>query len=103
MKDMQIAIDLIEKAILQQQKIMIYGDYDVDGTTAVALVFTYFKQFTNHIEYYIPDRYKEGYGISELSINYAINNHISLVIALDCGIKAIDTIAHARCCSYFVV
>ncbi|MFA9290361.1 MAG: single-stranded-DNA-specific exonuclease RecJ [Solirubrobacteraceae bacterium] len=96
MKDMQKAIALINKTIEEGNKIIIYGDYDVDGTTSVALVYSYLKEFTNKIEYYIPDRHKEGYGISTLGIKYAIDNNVSLIIALDCGIKAIETIEMAR-------
>ena len=78
------------------KKILIYGDYDVDGTTAVALVYSYFHQLYSNIEYYIPDRHKEGYGISTTGINYAAANGFSLIIALDCGIKSVDKIAYAN-------
>ncbi|MFC3416558.1 single-stranded-DNA-specific exonuclease RecJ [Algoriphagus hitonicola] len=96
MKDMRAAVDRIEEAITQNQKILIYGDYDVDGTTAVALVYSFLIGFYPHIEFYIPDRYKEGYGISERGVRYAAEQDFSLVIALDCGIKAIDKVDLAQ-------
>lgn len=105
MKDMDKAIARIEKAIQQNEKILIYGDYDVDGTTAVALVYSFFKKIilkltpqstTSLIDYYIPDRYREGYGISFKGIDYAKENNFSLIIALDCGIKSLDKIAYAN-------
>jgi single-stranded-DNA-specific exonuclease len=96
MTDMQKAVDRIGKAIERHEKIMIYGDYDVDGTTAVALVYSFLKQFTSHISYYIPDRDEEGYGISYQGIDYAKKQDISLIIALDCGIKANDKIDYAN-------
>ncbi len=96
MADMEKAIDRIEQAIAKGEKIMIYGDYDVDGTTAVAVVYSFFKNHHTNIEYYIPDRYKEGYGISTQGIDYASQNGFSLIIALDCGIKSVDKIAYAN-------
>ncbi|TSJ43289.1 single-stranded-DNA-specific exonuclease RecJ [Mucilaginibacter corticis] len=96
MQDMEKAIDRIETAIAAGEKIMIYGDYDVDGTTAVAVVYSFFKNHHSNIEYYIPDRYKEGYGISTQGIDYASANGFSLIIALDCGIKSVDKIAYAN-------
>jgi len=96
MKDMDIAITRIDTALDKGEKILIYGDYDVDGTTAVALAFSFFRQFTKHIEYYIPDRHKEGYGISTAGIDYAKSTGVSLIIALDCGIKSNDKIAYAN-------
>ncbi len=96
MKDMQKAVDRLNAAIGAKEKIMIYGDYDVDGTTAVALVYRYLLNYYSGIDYYIPDRYEEGYGISTKSINYAAENGISLIITLDCGIKAVERIAYAR-------
>ncbi len=96
MKDMDLAVQRIEKAIFQQENIMVYGDYDVDGTTSVALVYSYLITFYPHITTYIPDRYDEGYGISYKSIDFASDNDITLIIALDCGIKAIDKIAYAN-------
>ncbi|PAW91967.1 single-stranded-DNA-specific exonuclease RecJ [Mucilaginibacter sp. MD40] len=96
MADMEKAIDRIDDAIAKNQKILIYGDYDVDGTTAVALVYSFFSKRYSQIEYYIPDRYKEGYGISTQGIDYAAANGFSLIIALDCGIKSVDKIAYAN-------
>ena len=96
MKDMDRAIERINRAIISGEKVMIYGDYDVDGTTAVALTFNYFKDFFPDIVYYIPDRYNEGYGISLKGIDYAAANSVRLVIALDCGIKANEKIKYAN-------
>lgn len=96
MKDMDIAVERIEEAIKKDENILIYGDYDVDGTTSVALMSTYLSQFSDRISTYIPDRYQEGYGISYQGIDYAADNDFSLIIALDCGIKAIDKVAYAR-------
>ena len=96
MKDMDKAVARVKKAIDNDEKVMIYGDYDVDGTTSVALMYSFLRSRLTNIEYYIPDRYMEGYGISRLSIDYASENKISLVIVLDCGIKANDKIAYAK-------
>jgi single-stranded-DNA-specific exonuclease len=96
LKDMDKAIERVKRAIETKEKILIYGDYDVDGTSAVALVYSYFKKFTNNIEFYIPDRYSEGYGISIQSIDFAHSNGFSLVISLDCGIKAVEKIDYAN-------
>lgn len=96
MKDMQKAVDRIEKAIADRENILVFGDYDVDGTTAVALVSDYLKTCSPNIDTYIPDRYTEGYGISYQGIDYAHDNGISLIIALDCGVKSIDHIAYAN-------
>ena len=96
MKDMDKAVDRIGKAIAANEKVLIFGDYDVDGTTSVALVYSFFKTYIPQIRYYIPDRYNEGYGISMQSIDYAAENGYSLVIALDCGIKANDKIDYAN-------
>jgi len=95
MKDMDKAITRLESAIKNQEKILVYGDYDVDGTTAVALVYSFIAQFHKQVEYYIPDRYAEGYGISFQGIDYASEQNFSLIIALDCGIKAIDKVEYA--------
>ena len=95
MKDMQEAVLRIERAIINGENIMIYGDYDVDGTTAVSLVYDYLHLYYNNVATYIPDRYTEGYGISFAGIDFALDNDISLIIALDCGIKAIDKVAYA--------
>ncbi|CAM3728087.1 single-stranded-DNA-specific exonuclease RecJ [Flavobacterium chungbukense] len=96
MKDMDKAVSRIEQAVENQENIMVFGDYDVDGTTAVSLVSSYLKSYYPHIATYIPDRYDEGYGISYKGIDYADDNGISLIIALDCGIKSIDHIAYAK-------
>jgi single-stranded-DNA-specific exonuclease len=96
MKGMRVAIDRINTAISKNEKVLIFGDYDVDGTTAVSIVYSFFKDHIQHIDYYIPDRYKEGYGISFKSIDFAVENNFSLIIALDCGIKANDKIAYAN-------
>jgi single-stranded-DNA-specific exonuclease len=96
MKDMDKAVARIEQAIKNKEKVIIYGDYDVDGTTSVAMMYSFLKSRIEQIEYYIPDRYSEGYGISPKSINYAIDNGFTLIIALDCGIKAVDKIADAK-------
>jgi len=96
MKGMDIAIDRINTAIKNNEKVLIFGDYDVDGTTAVSVVYSFFKNHFSEIDYYIPDRYKEGYGISFAGIDYAEENNFSLIIALDCGIKAIDKIEYAN-------
>lgn len=98
MKDMDKAIQRLETAISKNEKIMVYGDYDVDGTTAVSLVYSFLKKITNTslVDYYIPDRYAEGYGISFKGIDFAKENGISLIIALDCGIKAIDKVDYAN-------
>jgi len=95
MKDMNIAIDRIGSAMARNEKILVYGDYDVDGTTSVALIYAFFRQFYQNMGYYIPNRYAEGYGISFKSIDYAAENNYSLIIALDCGIKAIDKVEYA--------
>nr|WP_294896275.1 single-stranded-DNA-specific exonuclease RecJ [uncultured Pedobacter sp.] len=96
MKDMVAAVIRIEEAIANNEKILIYGDYDVDGTTSVALTYSFFKQLHHQIDYYIPDRYKEGYGISTEGIDYAFNHGYTLIIALDCGIKSIDKVVYAN-------
>lgn len=96
MKDMEAAVLRLEKAIQNQEKILLYGDYDVDGTTSVALMYSFLKNHHEHLEYYIPHRYKEGYGISYQGIDFAAENGYSLVIAMDCGIKAIEKIDYAK-------
>ncbi|MBK1440784.1 single-stranded-DNA-specific exonuclease RecJ [Parapedobacter sp. ISTM3] len=96
MRDMDKAIARIEQAIGNKEKVLIYGDYDVDGTTAVAVVYSFFRQFHSRLEFYLPDRYAEGYGISFQGIDYAAENGFTLIIALDCGIKALDKVAYAR-------
>ncbi len=96
MPDMDKAVNRLNKAMGAKERIMIYGDYDVDGTTAVALVYKYLQNYYSNVEYYIPTRTEEGYGISRKSIDYAVENDIKLVIVLDCGIKAISEIAYAK-------
>ena len=95
MKDMDVAVSRIETAIANNENILIYGDYDVDGTTAVSLVSSYLKTIYSNIATYIPDRYAEGYGVSYKGIDFAYDNDFSLIIALDCGIKAIEKVAYA--------
>jgi single-stranded-DNA-specific exonuclease len=96
MKDMDKAVSRLESAFKNKEKLLIYGDYDVDGTTAVALVFDFLKKIYPDIDYYIPDRYKEGYGISQEGIAYAHANGIKLIIALDCGIKSVNLVGQAK-------
>ena len=96
MKDMGKAIDRLNEAIANDEKILIYGDYDVDGTTAVATVYGFLQAQYAHIDYYVPDRYKEGYGISPTSIRWAAKNGFKLIICLDCGIKAVNLIKEAK-------
>jgi len=96
MKDMDKAVERIELAIANYEKILVFGDYDVDGTTAVSLVSSYLKSYYSDVATYIPDRYDEGYGISFKGIDYADDNGFSLIIALDCGIKSIDHVAYAK-------
>jgi single-stranded-DNA-specific exonuclease len=96
MKDMHEAVQRIEKALKDDEKILVYGDYDVDGTTAVALVYTFLKTIHEKVDFYVPDRYSEGYGISYKGIDYAANEGFGLIIALDCGIKAVEKVAYAK-------
>jgi single-stranded-DNA-specific exonuclease len=96
MKDMDKAVARIEQAIISGENIMVFGDYDVDGTTAVSLVASYLKTIYPNVTTYIPDRYAEGYGISFIGIDYADDNEISLIIALDCGIKSLNHVAYAK-------
>lgn len=96
MKGMETAVKRIDQAIEKGEKILVYGDYDVDGTTSVAIVYDFFSQRYPNIDFYIPDRYTEGYGISFMSIDWASNNGFSLIIALDCGIKAVDKVRYAK-------
>ncbi len=95
-KDMVVAVRRLNKALYNREKILIYGDYDVDGTTAVALVYKYLQQYTSDIDIYIPNRYTEGYGISHAGIDYAKANDFTLIIALDCGIKSIEKVEYAK-------
>lgn len=96
MNDMDIAVQRLNKALGKKERILVYGDYDVDGTTAVALVYKFLQQFSSNIDYYIPDRNEDGYGISKRGVDYAFSTGVKLVIVLDCGIKAIDEIAYAK-------
>jgi len=96
MKDMNIAVDRISSAVKKNERILVYGDYDVDGTTAVALMYSFLKDQYSNVEYYIPDRYKEGYGISYQGLDFAYQNNCKVVITLDCGIKAVEKVKYAR-------
>ena len=96
MKDMDIAVERLNRAMGKKERILIYGDYDVDGTTAVALVYKFIQQFYSNIDYYVPDRYNEGYGVSRQGVDYATESGVTLIIVLDCGIKAVDEIAYAK-------
>jgi len=96
MKDMNIAVERISTAIKKNEKILVYGDYDVDGTTAVALMYSFLKEQYSNVEYYIPDRYKEGYGVSFQGIDFAFQNNCKVMITLDCGIKAVEKVKYAR-------
>ena len=96
MNDMEKAVERLNRAMGRKERVMIYGDYDVDGTTAVSLVYKFLQQFYSNIDYYIPDRYEEGYGVSEKGIDYAYETGVKLIIVLDCGIKAVGEIAYAK-------
>lgn len=96
MKDMDVAVDRLNKALGKKERILVYGDYDVDGTTAVSLVYKFIQEFYSNIDYYIPDRYEEGYGVSFKGVDYAVETGVKLVIVLDCGIKAVEEIAYAK-------
>ena len=96
MKDMDVAVDRLNDAMGRKERIMVYGDYDVDGCTAVALVYKFLQQFYSNIDYYIPDRYDEGYGVSHKGIEYARLTGVKLIIILDCGIKAMEEVAYAK-------
>lgn len=96
MKDMDAAVDRLNDAMGHKERILVYGDYDVDGCTAVALVYKFLRQFYSNIDYYIPDRYDEGYGVSKKGIDYAAETGVKLIIILDCGIKAIEEITYAK-------
>lgn len=96
MDGMAIAVDRINQALGRKERILVYGDYDVDGTTAVALVYRFLQQFTTNIDYYIPNRYNDGYGVSYKGVDYAKETGVKLVIVLDCGVKAVDEIAYAK-------
>ena len=96
MKDMDIAVDRLNDAMGRKERIMVYGDYDVDGCTAVALVYKFLQQFYSNIDYYIPDRYDEGYGVSKKGIDFALETGVKLIIILDCGLKALQEIEYAK-------
>lgn len=96
MNDMQVAVDRLNQALGRKEHIMVYGDYDVDGCTAVALVYKFLSQFYSNVDFYIPDRYEEGYGISRKGIDFAAEMGVKLIIVLDCGIKAVEEVAYAR-------
>ena len=96
MDGMAIAVDRINQALGRKERILVYGDYDVDGTTAVALVYRFLQQFTTNIDYYIPNRYNDGYGVSIKGVDYAKETGVKLVIVLDCGVKAVDEITYAK-------
>ena len=96
MKDMDIAVDRLNKAMGRKERILVYGDYDVDGTTAVALVYKFLQQFYSNIDYYIPDRYNEGYGVSRKGVYYAYETGVKMIIVLDCGIKPVEEISYSK-------
>ena len=96
MPDMDKAVERLNQALGDKEKILIYGDYDVDGTTAVSLVYKYLRPYTSSLDYYIPDRYDEGSGISFRGVDYAAEQGVTLIISLDCGIKAHDKVAYAK-------
>lgn len=97
-RDMRVAVDRLNQALGRKERILVYGDYDVDGCTAVALVYRFLQRFTSNLDFYIPDRYDEGYGVSHKGIDYARETGVGLIIVLDCGIKAIEEIAYAKEC-----
>ena len=96
MKDMDVAVDRLNDAMGRKERILVYGDYDVDGCTAVALVYKFLQQFYSNVDYYIPDRYDEGYGVSRKGLEYAQETGVKLIIILDCGIKAVEEIKYAK-------
>jgi single-stranded-DNA-specific exonuclease len=96
MKDMDKAVDRIMQAMNAEQPILVYGDYDVDGTTAVAVVYRFLKKIYSKVDFYIPHRYREGYGVSKAGIDFAFENGFPLIISLDCGIKSTDLIGYAK-------
>ena len=98
MNDMQVAVERLNLAIARKERIMVYGDYDVDGVTSVALVYRFISRYYSNIDYYIPDRYEEGYGVSKRGIDYATETGVRLIIVLDCGIKAVEEITYAKEC-----
>ena len=96
MKDMDKAVERVHQAVITGEKILVYGDYDVDGTTAVSLVYSFLRRLTRNVDFYIPERYDEGYGVSYKGIDWATENGFSLIITLDCGIKANEKVEYAR-------
>ena len=96
MKDMNIAVDRLSTAVKKNERILVFGDYDVDGTTAVALMYSFLKERYSNVDYYIPDRYKEGYGVSFAGLDYAYQSNCKVVITLDCGIKSVEKVKYAR-------
>lgn len=96
MRDMDVAVARLNEAMGKKERILIYGDYDVDGTTAVSLVYKFIRQYYSNVDYYIPDRYNEGYGVSKQGIDYAYDTDVKLIIVLDCGIKAVEEITYAK-------
>jgi single-stranded-DNA-specific exonuclease len=96
MNDMEKAVERLRLAISNQENILVYGDYDVDGTTSVAMMYSFLKKYHSRIDFYIPDRYAEGYGVSYKAIDYAQLHGVKLIIALDCGIKAVEKVAYAN-------
>src|SRR5574344_694789 len=96
MKDMDAAVERVHSAVENGENILVYGDYDVDGTTAVSLVYSFLRKLTPNVRYYIPNRYLEGYGVSVKSIDYASSEGCTLFITLDCGIKAIEKVAYGK-------
>ena len=95
MKDMDAAVERVRRAVVSGEKILVYGDYDVDGTTAVSLVYSFLRKLTRNVDFYVPDRYDEGYGVSYKGIDWAADNGFGLIITLDCGIKANDKVFYA--------
>ena len=95
-RDMRLAVDRLNRALGRKERILVYGDYDVDGCTAVALVYRFLQKFTSNLDFYIPDRYDEGYGVSHKGVDFAKETGVSLIIVLDCGIKAVEEIAYAK-------
>lgn len=96
MDGMHKAVDRLNEAMGRKERVLVYGDYDVDGCTAVALVYKFLQQFYSNIDFYIPDRYEEGYGISKKGVDFAAQTGVGLIIVLDCGIKAVEEIAYAK-------
>ena len=96
MKDMNKAVDRVSTAISRNERILVYGDYDVDGTTSVALMYSFLRERYTELDYYIPDRYHEGYGLSAKGIDFAASTNCKLIIALDCGIKAVEKVKYAK-------